>query len=298
MIAAPASTRRGFFRVDWREIGLWSAAGLVVIGVHAGAAWSLKNIQPVEPAGEVAAAVMIDMEPLPEPVVAEPAKVEAPVKPEPVRPEPVQQEAAAPEPQVQPEPEQQVQPPEEVTPDKPQSDVAEEAISEPEEAEPLDEQTEDVVELPKVEVPLPVMRPEARKFDAPKKQIVEKAARKPAKKLETAVVKDAMPREAKTQSTATSAASAKQTERWGAKLEAYLRRRTQRMRSKEGGTVSIAITVTRGGDILSARVADSSGSPQLDQSVLETVRRASPVPSAPDEVAISRQSFTVPFRVE
>jgi protein TonB len=298
MHAAPASTRRGFFRVDWREIGLWSAAGLVVIGVHAGAAWSLKNIQPVEPAGEVAAAVMIDMEPLPEPVVAEPAKVEAPVEPEPVRPEPVQQEAAAPEPQVQPEPEQQVQPPEEVKPDKPQSDVAEKAISEPEEALRLDEQTEDLVELPKVEVPLPVMRPEARKFDAPKKQIVEKAARKPAKKLETAVVNDAMPREAKAQSTATSAAPAKQTERWGAKLEAYLRRRTQRMRSKEGGTVSIAITVTRGGDILSARVAGSSGSPQLDQSVLETVRRASPVPSAPDEVAVSTQSFTVPFRVE
>jgi len=298
MHAAPATTRRGLFHPDWREIGLWSAAGLVVIGIHAGAAWSLKNVQHVEPAGDVAAAVMIDMEPLPEPVVAEPAKVKVPVEPEPVKPEPVQQEAAAPEPQVQPEPEQQVQPPEEVPPDQPQPDVAEEAISEPEEAGPLDEQTDDLVELPNVKVPLPVMRPEARKSDAPKKQIVEKAARKPAKKLETAVVKDAMPREAKTQSTATSAASAKQTERWGAKLEAYLRRRTQRMRSNEGGTVSIAIMVTRGGDILSARVASSSGSPQLDQSVLETVRRASPVPSAPDEVVVSRQSFTVPFRIE
>ena len=142
MQGEPTTTRRGFFCPDWREIGLWSAAGLVIVCIHAGAAWSLQNIQPDEPSSDIAAAVMIDMEPLPAPVAAQPVRQEPPVEPEPVNPEPVQQEAAAPEPleQVQAEPEPQIQPPEEITPDQPEPDLAKAVSPEPEEAEPLDEQ--------------------------------------------------------------------------------------------------------------------------------------------------------------
>lgn len=299
MHAKPIATRRGFFRPDWREIGLWSAAGLVMIGIHAGAAWYVQKYQPDEPAGDVAAAVMIDMAPLPAPVVAKPVKEEAPIEPEPLEPEPVQQEAATPEPaeQVQPEPEQQIEPVEEVTQDQREADVAEEVTPEPEAAEPLDEQTEELVELPKVEVPLPVVRPVATKSDAPTKRIVEKAVRKPVKKTETAVVKDETPREPKQQPSATSAASANQAEKWRSRVEAYLARHARRARTRGEGTVSVRFVVTRDGEIVSSSVVGSSGSPQLDQSVLETVRRASPVPSAPDEVAVSRQSFTVPFQI-
>ena len=167
MQGEPTTTRRGFFCPDWREIGLWSAAGLVIVCIHAGAAWSLQNIQPDEPSSDIAAAVMIDMEPLPAPVAAQPVRQELPVEPEPANPEPVQQEAAAPEPleQVQAEPEPQVQPLEEITPDQPEPDLAEAAAPEPEEAEPLDEQAEKLVELPRVEVPLPVVRPQADEGD-------------------------------------------------------------------------------------------------------------------------------------
>lgn len=286
-------------RLNWRELGLWSAAGLVVIGVHAGAAWYLQNVQPDESASDIAAAVMIDMEPLPAPVMAHLVKEKAPIEPEPIKPEPVQQEAAAPEPveQVQPEPEQQAQPVEEATPDQPEPDVTEEVVPEPEEAEPLDEPTEELVELPKVEVPLPVVRPVPEKPDAPKKQATEKVVRKTVKKTETAVVRDETPRETKRQATAPSAASARQAEKWKVRVQAYLNRRAQRAGADGAGTVTIRFAVTRDGAIVSSSVVGSSGSPQLDQSVLETVRRSSPVPSAPEEVAVSRQSFTVPFQI-
>jgi protein TonB len=293
MHAEPIATRRGLLRPDWREIGLWSAAGFVVIGVHAGAAWYIQNNQPVEPASDIAAAVMIDIEPLPAPVVAQPVKEEAPIKPDPVKSEPVQQEPAAPESveEVQPEPEQQIQPTEEVTQDRPEPDVAEEPA--PETAESLDEE---LVNLPKVEVPIPVMRPKPENPDALKKAI-EKVVRKPVKKVGAASIEDEIRREAKQQPTAPNTASARQSEKWSVKVQAYLTRRAQRVRSKEAGTVRIAIMVTRGGAIVSASVVGSSGSMQLDQSVLATVRSASPVPAAPDEFGFPRASFKIPFEI-
>lgn len=297
MHAGIASPKRGFLRPDWREVGLWSGAGLIVACLHAGGAWYIQNYQTPDRGDEIAAAVMIDMEPLPAPVMAQPVKEEAPIEPEPVAPEPVQQEAAAPEPvqEVQPEPEQQTQPVEETTPDQPEPDVAEQAAPVPEEVAPLDEQTEELVELPKVEVPLPVVRPEARNPDAPKKR-VEKAERKP-EKAPTTLVRDETPREAKQRPTASSAATARQAAKWQTRVEAYLARRAKRARADGEGTVSVRFVVTRAGEIVSASVVGSSGSPQLDQSVLDTVRRASPVPAAPDEVTVSRQSFTVPFQI-
>jgi protein TonB len=284
-------------RPDWREIGLWSAAGFVVIGVHAGAAWYIQNNQPVEPASDIAAAVMINMEPLPAPVVAQPVKEEAPIEPDPVKPELVQQEPAAPESveEVQPEPEQQIQP-EEVTQDRPEPDVGEQLTPEPEKAESLDALTEELVNLPKVEVPIPVMRPKPENPDALKKAI-EKVARKPVKKVGAASIEDEIPREAEQQPTAPNTASARQSEKWSVKVQAYLTRRAQRVRSKEVGTVRIAIMVTRGGAIVSANVVGSSGSMQLDQSVLATVRSASPVPAAPDEFGFPRASFKIPFEI-
>jgi protein TonB len=299
MAGGPIASGKGLLRPDWREAGRWSLAGIVVVGVHAGAVWAINKYQPEDRGGDIAAAVMIDMEPLPAPVVAQPVKEEVPVEPEPVNPEPVQQEAAAPEPaeQVQPEPEQQIQPLEEGTPDHPEPDLAEEVTPEPEEAEAVDEQAEELVELPKVEAPLPVVRPQARKPDTPKKSIVEQSVRKPVKKTETAVVKDETPREARRQPTASSAGSARQAEKWRSRVEAYLARHARRARTRGEGTVSVRFVVTRDGKIVSSSIVGSSGSSQLDQSVLETVRRASPVPSAPDEVAVSRQSFTVPFQI-
>ncbi len=292
------ATRRGFLRPDWREVGLWSVAGLAVIGIHAGAAWYVQNYQPETPASDIAAAVMIDMEPLPAPVVPEPVKEEPPAEAEPIKPDTMEQEAAAPEPipDVQPEPEP-ISPLEELIPDQPEPEVAEEPQPEPEVTDPPEEQIEEVVELPKVEVPLPVVRPTPKKPDVPKKQVTEKVVQKPAKKVSTATVQDATPREAKQQPSVSRAASARQSETWRSRVQSYLARRANRARAEGQGTVRIRFVVTNDGAIVSASVVGSSGVPQLDQSVLETIRRASPVPSAPDGVDVSRQSFTVPFQI-
>lgn len=283
MAGRPTIFAGGLLRPDWREVGRWTAAGLVVVGVHAGAAWTIQNYQPEVDGGDIAAAVMIDMEPLPAPVVAQPVKEEPAIEPEPVEPEAVEQEAATPE--VEPEPEPQLEPVEEVA----------EAEPEPEEVEPLDEQTEELVELPKVEVPLPVVRPEP---ETPRKKVEKKVVRKVEKKVVTAKVEDDTPREVQKPRAAPSAASARQAEKWSTRVQAYLVRRARRARADGAGTVTVRFVVSRSGDIVSSSVVGSSGSNQLDQSVLDTVRRASPVPSAPEEVAVSRQSFTVPFRIQ
>lgn len=299
MPVEPTTTRRGFFCPDWREIGLWSAAGLVILCIHAGAAWSLQNIQPDEPSSDIAAAMMIDMEPLPAPVVAQPVKEEAPVEPEPVNPEPVQQEAAAPEAveQVQPEPGQQIQPLEEITPDQPEPELAEAVTPDPEEAEPLDEQAEKLVELPKVEVPLPVVRPQATKPDIPKKRIVEQSVRKPAKTTETAV-KDETLREAKRQPTASPSTSRGEKEDWNSRVRAHIARYAQRARVRgKGKSVGLVVVVSQSGDIVSVGLASASGDQEVDQSVRQAVSRAPATPTPPSGLSSAERRFNVTIRV-
>lgn len=264
---------------DWREVGRWTIAGIVVVGVHAGAALAVHTYKPNEEGGDIAAPIMLDMEPMPAPVVAEPVKEEPAIEPEPVEPEVAEQEAATPE--VEPEP--QAEPVEEVA----------EAEPEPEAVEPLEEQTEELVELPEVEVPLPVVRPAQEK---PKKPVEKKVVRKVEKPITAKVVND-KPVEEKRQA-APSASASRQSEKWQTRVQSYLARRTKRAKADGTGTVTVRFVVSRSGDIVASSVVGSSGSGQLDQSVLNAVRNASPVPSAPEEVTVSRQSFTVPFRIQ
>lgn len=280
-MASRPSILGGLLHPDWREVGRWTIAGMVVVGVHAGAALAIHTYQPEDEGGDVAAPIMIDMEPMLAPIVAQPVKEEPAIEPEPIEPEVAEQEAATPE--VEPEPEPEIEPVEEVV----------EAEPEPEEVEPLEEQTEELVELPKVEVPLPVVKPQQEK---PKKPVEKKIVRKVEKPV-TAKVESDKPVEEKRQA-APSASSARQAEKWQSRVQAYLSRRAKRARADGSGTVTIRFVVSRSGDIVASSVVGSSGSSQLDESVLNTVRSASPVPSAPDEVTVSRQSFTVPFRIQ
>jgi protein TonB len=287
MIDRPTAYGKGFLRPDWREIGRWCIAGIVVVGMHASAAWAILNHQPEDAGTQIAAAVMIDMEPMPAPVVAEPVKEEPALEPEPIEPE-----AAEPEIVEQVAPEAQ---PEEV------------AKAEPEEVDPLVEQMEPVVELPNVEVPLPVIpkkkiSPEKpKKIAKPKeveKPVEKKVVRKVEKTVTTAKVTDDKPREPERRQAPRSAASAGQSEKWKSKVQGYLARRVNRARGAGKGTVVIRFAVTQEGTIVASSVVGSSGVPELDQSVLERLRNASPVPSAPDDITVSRQSFTVPFRIQ
>ena len=63
----------------------------------------------------------------------------------------------------------------------------------------------------------------------------------------------------------------------------------------ERGLVVARLTVARDGRLLDASVARSSGFPNLDRAVLDTVRRASPFPPLPADLSVNSLSFVVPI---
>jgi protein TonB len=63
----------------------------------------------------------------------------------------------------------------------------------------------------------------------------------------------------------------------------------------ERGLVVARLTVARDGRLLDAAVAKSSGFPGLDRAVIDTVRRASPFPPLPADLAADSYTFIVPI---
>lgn len=66
--------------------------------------------------------------------------------------------------------------------------------------------------------------------------------------------------------------------------------------ASEQGVAMLTFTVSRSGQVLSSRLAKSSGSAALDGETMAMIRRAQPLPSFPPEMTQSSQSFTVPVR--
>jgi protein TonB len=64
------------------------------------------------------------------------------------------------------------------------------------------------------------------------------------------------------------------------------------------GTVVVAFTLTRSGDVASARILRSRGIGRLDQAALNAVRRAAPFPKPPGRVKGARFHFAIPFRFQ
>jgi protein TonB len=71
--------------------------------------------------------------------------------------------------------------------------------------------------------------------------------------------------------------------------------RSARRRGQEG-TAYVRFRLDRQGNVLSSELAKSSGHDILDQEVLDTMRRANPLPPMPPEIAGATISVTVPVR--
>jgi protein TonB len=141
-----------------------------------------------------------------------------------------------------------------------------------------------------------------RKPTPPKPRVVER--RKPAEREKprakeaaappASAAPAAAPSSAPTGSAASPSAS---TASWRGMLIAHLNRYKRFPGGARPGTVQIAFSIDRGGRVLSARLAGSSGDATLDEEAVSMIRRASPVPAPPAGVGGGGTiSLAVPVR--
>jgi protein TonB len=190
------------------------------------------------------------------------------------------------------------------------------------EAEPVEETAPEIADTvtPEVVLPIPQPRP-VQPEEVTSERVVEEAvkpaenkAAKPAKKKDVrpaekaadAKKKPAKPSKAaaaaKTEAkTSEKAAAPKKADsvaaprvspaKWQSKVLAWLNRHKRYPSGpksrREQGNVKVAFSIDASGRVKSVRVARSSGNGELDRAALDTVRRASPVPTPPPGANLS-----------
>ncbi|MFV1493531.1 TonB family protein [Phaeobacter sp. JH18-32] len=83
---------------------------------------------------------------------------------------------------------------------------------------------------------------------------------------------------------------------WGAKIRARIERRKRYPSGARGnGRVVVRLTVARSGQLISHRIARSSGNAALDQAALQAVARAANFPAAPRQLTLSQMTFSLPM---
>ncbi|MBV2144685.1 energy transducer TonB [Falsochrobactrum sp. TDYN1] len=288
----------------WRDAGRWIGAGIIVLTVHAAGAYAVHVTQEDDqPDGGQVAAMLVELAPEPmapaEEQVSEVAQEETATEPEEtVEPEDVPQEEQKPEPEPEPEP-------------------VMEPVQEPEPVDEPEETIPDVTEAPMPELVVPVpaekpeIKPEKPKVEKPKpeksKQVkqAEKSKPKPVKKAKKTRQASAPRIDADSGSKAvanrkgqSSVSPGASSAKWTSKLQAHMARNVrflQRKSRNAKGLVRVTFVIDPSGNVLSARLAGSSGDSSVDQLALEAARRASPVPAPPTAMAKARMPITLPL---
>lgn len=293
-VASPDTPQPSF----WRDTSRWLCAGILVLSAHAAGAYVVHITQEQDqPDGAEVAAMVVELAPEPTAPLEEQASEDA-------QPE----TAEAPQEEIEPEPEPTPPEPEEVTPPEPEV--------QPEEIVP------DVVEAEKAEVavPKPVEKPEPKPEPKPKPKKVEKPKPEKPKKVEKPKPKKAeKARETRRASAPrmdandgakaaaswrgqnNSASAGVSSAKWSSKLQSHMARNVRYLKRRKRdarGRVLISFVVDPSGNVLSARVASSSGDPTVDQLAVEAARRASPVPAPPPAIAKARNAVTLPLSFE
>ncbi|WP_049976265.1 energy transducer TonB [Azospirillum sp. B506] len=263
---------RGAFR--------WGGSLMLALGVHAAAgvamvAWHV----PVTPSEAEPPAVLLELAPLPVAPPEPPPAIDIPL-PEPM-PEPVIEP-----PPPEPEPEPVVEEPPPPPPPEPPPVVEPEVV------------------LPKPPPEPPKPKPEVKK-EAPKpKPEKPKPPRPVAQPVQQApVVAPPAPAQAPAPAPAApapSAAPSRAVPTWQGRLLSHLERHKRYPRSaqarRQEGVAQVRFTIDRDGNVLSVQLDRSSGVPSLDEETVEMVRRASPLPAPPEEMAKDRIELVVPVQ--
>ncbi|AHD08616.1 energy transducer TonB [Phaeobacter gallaeciensis] len=83
---------------------------------------------------------------------------------------------------------------------------------------------------------------------------------------------------------------------WGAKIRARVERNKRRTSgTRATGRVLLRLTVARNGQLISYRIAKSSGNAALDQAALKAVARARRFPAAPKQLTLNQMTFNLPI---
>jgi periplasmic protein TonB len=286
----------------------WGTAGIVVAAIHFTGAWAALNWRRVEATPDAPPAVMIDLAPL---------AVAPPAPPQEVAPGPQMTEA-------QPVPTPDTPTPVEETPDlTPPTPIATQEPPKPDPAPAQPEQTAQelkpdipprpleikVPELPKEDnaeatlapPPPPSPKPKARKEPPPKAHEAERKKPidpdKPKHRQTTAPPSSIAARSntAAAPSAGSGASPSVSPATWKSELMARLNRyKRYPPGAASTGTASVAFTIARSGQVLSARLIGSSGNPALDAEAVSLPRRASPVPAPPPDFGGGVLTLTVP----
>ncbi|MBZ9975884.1 energy transducer TonB [Mesorhizobium sp. BR-1-1-10] len=308
MTPSAASPTVVLSRFDWRDLGLWACAAVLMLGAHVAVAYAVQNFNPVDLSdGGPPPALVVEMAPM----MVTPSVPEQAAMPDaaiPDRAEPVEQTEKA----AEAEPDKMVEQAEPVTEAVmvPPNEPTEMTKAEPVEQPPLEQVVPDIVETvaPEAVVPLPRAKPtERRKEKKPAEAKVKKPVDKPKprpkkEKAEPPKTASAARAEAKPAAKAAAPKSAAgfsgvSPAKWESRLTAWINRHKRYPSAAKSrraqGNVNVTFTMDPSGRVLSARVARSSGDAELDRAALAVLQGAT-VPAPPAELG-PRVSRTAPF---
>jgi protein TonB len=273
-----------------REGALWGGASVLVVALHLGGAlWIMRQAEAAAPPG------------LPEPVFVDLAPAEE-VAEEPVAPA---EEPVEPEPRPEAEPEEVAKPLD--LPPLP-------------ELEPLD----DMAELfppapPELETPPEVVlntsaRPQRRPQREPEQQRQPEPRRaerrEPQRQAEPRRQEQPAPQQQQVrradQGAGGSGAAgpspqqkASLMSQWGGQIRSCISRRASAPRGvREGGRVTLNLSVSRSGSIQGVGIAGSSGNGALDEAAVRAAQRAGRCPRAPAQLTDASYSFQLPINLQ
>lgn len=282
---------------DRADIARWGACFAVIATVHAGLVIFLASNRSPASSGatELPAVVMIDLPPAP--AAAEPAQAA-------VAPSLAETEEAAPEPEAEPvtaeaQPEPVPREPAPPAPPAPAEPIIPPAPLAPKAA----------VTLPAPHKPQPNPQPKAQPRPKAPVKVADKTPPKPApmpRRVEpaprrlpgepAAAQRTASLPSSSAAGTVSAAASAASAASWRSQLVSYLQGNLRYPPgSRGGGAATVSFTMSRAGRVLSASLAHSAGSPELDAAALDLFRRGT-LPAPPADVPGATFSFTIPIR--
>lgn len=258
------------------DVARWLISGAIVLAVHGGAAAMLSSFTEPLPPGVDQPAVLLDLDqvaaapPAPDNDVA-PAPQDSTFVPEAHPTEKVEKEdIQPPEKVVEPQPDPPPDPPEQV------------AEQEPDPAPPEPPMKPAEVVLPK---PAP---PKPKPFQK-KKQMASIDQRRAHQ-----------PNVADRVTSASAGAMSAVRATYNQMIVAHLNRHKSYPAAARSagieGSVMLAFTLNRSGNVVSSHIARGSGNSELDREALATLRRAQPFPAPPPEYVGAQFSFVAPMR--